>query len=37
MTEEIPITDRIARQGLYLPSGMALTPDQLDPVREVLA
>ena len=39
--EEFPITDRIARQGLYLPSGMALTQDQLDQVcetvREVLA
>lgn len=38
--EEYPVTDRISRQGLYLPSGMALTQDQLDQVcqtvREVL-
>jgi len=39
--EEYPISDRISRQGLYLPSGMALTESQLDQVcdvvREVLA
>jgi len=38
--EEFPVTDRISRQGLYLPSGMALTESQLDQVcdavREVL-
>ena len=38
--EEYPVTDRISRQGLYLPSGMALTESQLDQVcesvREVL-
>lgn len=39
--EDYPVTDRISRQGLYLPSGMALTESQLDQVceavREVLA
>jgi perosamine synthetase len=38
--EKYPVTDRISRQGLYLPSGMALTESQLDQVcdaiREVL-
>jgi len=39
--ERYPVADRIARQGLYLPSGLALTNDQIDrvieAVREVLA
>ena len=30
--EHYPVTDRIARQGLYLPSGLALTDAQLDDV-----
>ena len=30
--ERYPITERIARQGLYLPSGLALTDDQIDQV-----
>ncbi|MGB0386636.1 MAG: DegT/DnrJ/EryC1/StrS family aminotransferase [Ardenticatenaceae bacterium] len=30
--EQYPIAERIARQGLYLPSGMALTEAQLDAV-----
>lgn len=30
--EHYPITERIARQGLYLPSGMALTEKQIDEV-----
>jgi perosamine synthetase len=30
--EHHPVTERIARQGLYLPSGLALTPDQLEQV-----
>lgn len=38
--EHYPVAERIARQGLYLPSGMALTEEQLDQVcdavREVL-
>ena len=34
--EEYPVTDRISRQGLYLPSGMALTESQLDQVCEVV-
>ena len=39
--EQFPVTDRISRQGLYLPSGMALSESQLgqvcEAVREVLA
>lgn len=38
--ERYPVTERIARQGLYLPSGLALTEGQLDyvaaAVRRVL-
>ena len=38
--ETYPVADRLAAQGLYLPSGLALTHDQLrrvvDAVREVL-
>ncbi len=30
--EAFPEADRLARQGLYLPSGLALTPKQLDEV-----
>ena len=30
--ERFPITERIARQGLYFPSGLALTAEQLDEV-----
>ena len=30
--EHYPVAERIARQGLYLPSGLALTEDQLDEV-----
>jgi len=30
--EHYPVTERIARQGLYLPSGLALTDDQMDQV-----
>lgn len=30
--ETYPVTDRIARQGLYLPSGLALTTSQMDEV-----
>ena len=36
-----PVTERLARQGLYLPSGLALTEEQIigvcDAVREVLS
>jgi perosamine synthetase len=39
--EHYPVAERIARRGLYLPSGMALTEDQLErvcqSVRTVLA
>ncbi len=39
--ERYPVSERIARQGLYLPSGLALTDPQLDDVcaavRRVLA
>jgi len=41
LSERYPTAERIARQGLYLPSGLALTEDQLgrvsDAVREVLS
>ena len=30
--ERFPVTERIARQGLYFPSGLALTTEQLDEV-----
>jgi perosamine synthetase len=30
--EEYPVADRLARQGLYLPSGLALTEAQIDQV-----
>lgn len=40
LNESYPVAERLAAQGLYLPSGMALTHDQLrrvvDAVREVL-
>jgi perosamine synthetase len=39
--EQYPVTDRIARQGLYIPSGLALTKSQMDEVcravRKVLS
>jgi perosamine synthetase len=39
--ERYPVAERIARQGLYLPSGLALTQEQLEQVcdgmHEVLA
>ena len=41
LAERYPVAERIARQGLYLPSGLALTEDQIDrvsdAVHEVLA
>ena len=39
--EEYPVADRIAERGFYLPSGLALTDDQVNEViravRKVLA
>jgi perosamine synthetase len=35
--ESYPVAERIARQGLYLPSGLALTPGQLDQVCDAVA
>jgi perosamine synthetase len=39
--ERYPVAERLARRGLYLPSGLALTEDQIDLVcsalREALA
>jgi len=39
--ESYPVAERLARRGLYLPSGLALTREQLarvcEAVREVLA
>jgi perosamine synthetase len=34
--EHYPVAERIARQGLYLPSGMALTEAQMDQVSRVV-
>ena len=34
--EKYPVADRIARQGLYLPSGVALTQAQLDEVCQAV-
>ena len=30
----LPVTERIARQGLYLPSGQAITDEQIDYIIE---
>jgi perosamine synthetase len=30
--ESYPVAERLARQGLYLPSGLALTEEQIDEV-----
>jgi perosamine synthetase len=35
--EHYPVSERIARQGLYLPSGLALTADQLEQVCECVS
>jgi perosamine synthetase len=35
--ERYPVTERLARQGLYLPSGLALTSDQLSQVCDAVA
>lgn len=32
----LPVTERLARQGLYLPSGLALTEEQLDSVCDAV-
>jgi len=41
LQERYPVAERVARQGLYLPSGLALTEEQIigvcDAVREVLS
>ena len=41
LRERYPESERIARQGLYVPSGLALTQEQIsqvtEAVREVLA
>jgi perosamine synthetase len=34
--ESYPVSDRIARQGLYLPSGLALSELQIDQVCEAV-
>jgi perosamine synthetase len=36
LNERYPVTQRIARQGLYLPSGLALTPEQISQVCEAV-
>jgi len=35
--EKYPVTERISRQGLYLPSGLAITKKQIDQVVAALA
>jgi perosamine synthetase len=30
--EQLPVAERLARRGFYVPSGLALTPDQIDTV-----
>ena len=35
--ESYPVAERLARRGFYLPSGLALTDDQLDEVAEDVA
>jgi perosamine synthetase len=32
-----PVAERLARRGFYLPSGLALTDDQMDTVATVVA
>jgi perosamine synthetase len=34
--DSFPVTERIARQGLYLPSGLAITDEQMDRVCEAV-
>ena len=34
--ERYPVSERLARRGFYLPSGLALTPEQQDRVAEAL-
>lgn len=34
--ERYPVAERLARQGLYVPSGVALTDEQLDQVADVV-
>ena len=34
--ERYPVSERLARQGLYLPSGLALTEEQLAQVCEAV-
>ena len=34
--ESYPVAERLARQGLYLPSGTALTDDQVETVSDAL-
>jgi perosamine synthetase len=36
LRERHPVAERIARQGLYLPSGLALTPEQISQVCEAV-
>ena len=36
LQDRYPVTERIARQGLYLPSGLALTQEQISEVSEAV-
>ena len=35
--ESCPVAERIARRGFYIPSGIALTDEQMERVAEVLS
>ncbi|MDD5751848.1 MAG: DegT/DnrJ/EryC1/StrS family aminotransferase, partial [Candidatus Peribacteraceae bacterium] len=35
-TESFPVTERVALEGFYLPSGLAITDEQIDRVCEVV-
>jgi perosamine synthetase len=36
LDEQHPVAEQIARQGLYLPSGMTITEEQIERVCEVV-
>jgi perosamine synthetase len=36
LNEQYPVAERLARQGLYLPSGLALTEDQMQKVSDAV-
>ena len=36
LNERYPVTERLARRGLYLPSGLTLTTEQIDAVSDAV-